>query len=200
MNLYLFFSSMEHKLEFVVILLLLVTIYYAAKLNGRLSVLRENRGEFETLARQIIEAVNIAEGSVSQIRATAGKTVDDLQVILNQSTGLRDELNFMLERSDVSIERLEKLLQDARKHEKEFVEIKKNNRKQNRNIEEKEKKAAPVEAVKAEIAPTPKPKHLSLSTKEKRNVDEKTEQKEDELEPRASEEEIELLNALKSLR
>ncbi|MHA1539730.1 MAG: DUF6468 domain-containing protein [Alphaproteobacteria bacterium] len=177
MNLYHFFLGLENKIELVVIVLLCVTIYYAIKLNGRLSVLRANRGEFETLARQIVEAVSAAEGSMAQIRLTAGKTVDGLHAILNQSTGLRDELNFMLERSDLSIERLEKLLQNAREHEKKFLEDKDKERNSAAGRKKTASPKAPVQRPSVEKKPV-------VIEEEK---------------PRSKKEE-ELLNALKSLR
>ena len=87
-------------------LLLTATIYFAIRLNKRLSVLRVEKEQLEKLITQFELVADRAHSSLSGLRATADQVKNDLDDATNKSQAMRDELAFLIERADINAERL----------------------------------------------------------------------------------------------
>ncbi len=102
----------------LVMLLLAVTIYYSMKLNKRLSNLRANKGEFEALALQITQAAMQAEACIVDLKNAASEADQIISGSMRKAELIRDEITFMVERGELAVTRLDKVLGEAQKQEK----------------------------------------------------------------------------------
>jgi chromosome segregation ATPase len=93
----------------LLILLLLVSIYCAVRLNKRLSILRSDKSNLEKLIQQFEVVTEKADASLSGLRRTADQVKNDLDDATAKSQGMRDELAFLIERADLKAERLAKM-------------------------------------------------------------------------------------------
>ena len=90
-------------------LLLTATIYFAIRLNKRLTVLRVEKEQLEKLITQFEFVADRAHSSLSGLRATADQVKSDLDDATNKSHAMRDELAFLIERADINAEKLAQL-------------------------------------------------------------------------------------------
>lgn len=98
-------------LDVLVAVLLVVTISYALVLNRRLTGLRRDKKELEKLAASFGQATARASESIGTLRSTAG----DLQARIDKAQGLRDDLQFLVERASSAADRLEQAVRASRK-------------------------------------------------------------------------------------
>ena len=96
-------------IEVLLVLLLTATIYFAIRLNKRLTVLRVEKEQLEKLITQFELVADRAHSSLSGLRATADQVKSDLDDATNKSHAMRDELAFLIERADINAEKLAKL-------------------------------------------------------------------------------------------
>ena len=96
-------------LEGLLVLLLTATIYFAIRLNKRLTVLRVEKEQLEKLITQFELVADRAHSSLSGLRATADQVKSDLDDATNKSHAMRDELAFLIERADINAEKLAQL-------------------------------------------------------------------------------------------
>ena len=96
-------------IEGLLVLLLTATIYFAIRLNKRLSVLRVEKEQLEKLITQFELVADRAHSSLSGLRATADQVKSDLDDATNKSHAMRDELAFLIERADINAEKLAQL-------------------------------------------------------------------------------------------
>ena len=96
-------------IEGLLVLLLTATIYFAIRLNKRLSVLRVEKEQLEKLITQFEFVADRAHSSLSGLRATADQVKSDLDDATNKSHAMRDELAFLIERADINAEKLAQL-------------------------------------------------------------------------------------------
>ena len=96
-------------IEGVLVLLLTATIYFAIRLNKRLTVLRVEKEQLEKLITQFELVADRAHSSLSGLRATADQVKSDLDDATNKSHAMRDELAFLIERADINAEKLAQL-------------------------------------------------------------------------------------------
>jgi methyl-accepting chemotaxis protein len=87
--------------------LLIATIVFAWRLNGRLKVLRENRDELAATVAAFNEATQRAETSIGQLKRAASEAADQLQGSIGKARASQDELAIMLETADSLARRLE---------------------------------------------------------------------------------------------
>ena len=97
-------------LDALVAVLLAFTIGYAVVLNRRLSALRSDQSELAKLAASFHEATVRAEDSIGRLKVSA----EGLQENLNHALAIRDDLAYLIERSESEADRLEKTVRDAR--------------------------------------------------------------------------------------
>lgn len=91
----------------VVAVLLIATISYAAVLNARLSVLRNDRAKLEELVRGLTVAADRAEAGIAALKAAADDVGRRLEKRTEEGRGLRDDLTYMIERGVAIADRLE---------------------------------------------------------------------------------------------
>ena len=96
-------------IEGLLVLLLTATIYFAIRLNRRLTVLRVEKEQLEKLITQFELVADRANSSLSGLRATADQVKSDLDDATNKSHAMRDELAFLIERADINAEKLAQL-------------------------------------------------------------------------------------------
>lgn len=96
-------------IESLLVLLLAATIYFAIRLNRRLTVLRVEKEQLEKLITQFELVADRAHSSLSGLRATADQVKSDLDDATNKSHAMRDELAFLIERADINAEKLAQL-------------------------------------------------------------------------------------------
>ena len=93
-------------IEGLLVLLLTATIYFAIRLNKRLSALRVEKEQLEKLIMQFELVADRAHSSLNGLRATADQVKSDLDDATNKSHAMRDELAYLIERADINAEKL----------------------------------------------------------------------------------------------
>jgi len=93
--------------DIVVAALLVTTIAYAAVLNRRLGVLRNDRDKFQELIQSLTVAAQRAEAGIAGLKLAAEDVGRRLEKKIEEGQGLRDDLSYMLERGGGVADRLE---------------------------------------------------------------------------------------------
>ena len=96
-------------IESLLVLLLTATIYFAIRLNKRLTVLRVEKEQLEKLIKQFEIVADRAQSSLSGLKATADQVRSDLDDATHKSHAMRDELAFLIERADINAEKLARM-------------------------------------------------------------------------------------------
>jgi len=97
-------------IDIAVAVLLVVTIAYAITLNKRLTRLRKDKKDLESLARTFGESTMRAEENINQLRTVA----QALDIQMERAQSLRDDLAFLADRGGSTADRLEELVREAR--------------------------------------------------------------------------------------
>lgn len=95
-------------LDGLIMVLLLVTILFAARLSARLQAFRDNRAALENLVKNLADQIGQAERAVAGMRESSREAGRDLQERINEARALADELQFMNETGNNLASRLEK--------------------------------------------------------------------------------------------
>jgi uncharacterized protein DUF6468 len=93
--------------DIIVAILLIATIGYAAVLNRRLAVLREDRAKLEELIQGLNVASVHAQSGIAELRKATEDVGKDLEKELAASRSLRDDLHYLIERGGTIADRLE---------------------------------------------------------------------------------------------
>lgn len=101
-------SSVGMFLDGLILILLTVTVFFAARLTIHLKVFRDGRRELETLVGNLSETITQAERSIEALREAAREAGRDLQAQINESNALSEELQLITEVGDGMANRLEK--------------------------------------------------------------------------------------------
>ena len=104
-------------LDILVVALLGATIFYAATLSSRLSQLRGDRRELESVVRGLAEAAAKADTGVKGLRATAEEAGGELQKQIDQVQTIRDELAFLVDTGEKLADRLEQSANQAQRRQ-----------------------------------------------------------------------------------
>lgn len=99
----------------VICLLLVITIGYAAALNRKLTVLRQARGEMETLFADFAAATGQAEGGLKALQQGSGEAAEALARNVSDACRLADEMAFLVKKGNEIADRLEVAISAARK-------------------------------------------------------------------------------------
>jgi Domain of unknown function (DUF6468) len=100
--------------DFGVAILLVFTIYYAAKLNRKLSTLRADKAALQALVQSLMQASASAEAGVKGLKATAEEMSRELQRKLQEGQSLREDLAYMIDRGGAVADRMEGSLRPRR--------------------------------------------------------------------------------------
>jgi ABC-type transporter Mla subunit MlaD len=101
-------------LELVLILLLAGTLFHAMRLERALGVLKRDRAVLEELVAGFNESTRQAESGIDRLRAAADGAGRQIGKQIEQAQLLRDELDFLADRSDKLAQRLESAIRTAR--------------------------------------------------------------------------------------
>lgn len=93
-------------LDLVLIMMVGVGLYQAARLIRHLAGLRQGRVEMERFVHEFNATVVRAEAGIKGLRNAARESGDDLEKLVEKATMLRDELSFIVESADQIAERL----------------------------------------------------------------------------------------------
>ena len=102
--------SISVALDVLLVVLLALTVGYAAVLNRRLRVLRYDRKKFEKFAASFSKATVRAEKSVGRLKESA----DDLSRHITLAQTLHDDLAFLIDRGGSEADHLEETVRSAR--------------------------------------------------------------------------------------
>ncbi|WP_372618664.1 DUF6468 domain-containing protein [Falsiroseomonas sp.] len=107
-------SMLEWIAQAALLLLLLALIPFAWRLERRIATLREAGGGLRDGAEGIAQATEAAEAALARLRATAEGTGRMVAERVATAEKLRDDLAFLVERSEVLADRLDALVREAR--------------------------------------------------------------------------------------
>ena len=108
--------------DITVALLLVATIGYAAVLNRRLGILREDRAKLEQLIQGLNVASVNAQNGIAGLRKATEEVGKDLEKELAASRSLRDDLHYLIERGGAIADRLEGSIRTRREDTPRIVE------------------------------------------------------------------------------
>ncbi len=94
-------------MDAIVAVLLVATIVFAVKLNGRLAALRNDSERLQGLIRGLQESSGAAEDAVAALKLTASDAGRALQATIEQARKLDADLNFITDRAGDVANRLE---------------------------------------------------------------------------------------------
>ena len=102
-------SMLSLFIDISVLFCLGFTIFYAIKLSNKLNNFRASRGEFESVIRELSANIDKAYEAIDILKAENGNSGQDLQVLLDRSRDLKDELQLMNDAGNSLAKRLESL-------------------------------------------------------------------------------------------
>ncbi len=109
--------------DITVAILLIATIGYAAVLNRRLGVLREDRAKLEELIQGLNVASVNAQNGIAGLRKATDDVGRDLDKELAASRSLRDDLHYLIERGGAVADRLEGAIRTRRDEAPRITEV-----------------------------------------------------------------------------
>lgn len=95
--------------DFVLLVLLVATIAYAARLSLVLKRFKENRDILDRMIKDLNKNVSDAEQVITKLQNTADTSGHELQRVIDKAANISDELSLMTEAGDNLANRLEKL-------------------------------------------------------------------------------------------
>lgn len=102
--------------------LLVITIFYAAKLSRKLNALRADKAELHGLVQNLAAATRAAEAGVGGLKAAAGEISGLLERKVQDGQSLREDLAYMIDRGGGVADRLEGTLRTRREEPARAVE------------------------------------------------------------------------------
>lgn len=109
--------------DITVAILLIAAIGYAAVLNRRLGVLREDRAKLEELIQGLTVASVNAQNGIAGLRKATEEVGRDLEKELAASRSLRDDLHYLIERGGAVADRLEGAIRTRRDESPRIAEV-----------------------------------------------------------------------------
>jgi chromosome segregation ATPase len=107
--------SLTLTLDIVILILLGATIFYAIKLSKHLDDFRKNRGDMESLIRDLSVQITRAQEGISVLDQLAKESSDELRSLIGRGKELSDELQLITQSGDNMASRLEDLATRTRK-------------------------------------------------------------------------------------
>lgn len=101
-------------LDGVVACLLIATIWFAIRLDGRLRMLRADGERMERLIAGLSAASHQAEEAVGDLKDTAGQAGRQLQAAIDKAQSLLADLQFMNDKAEIAADRLDASLREQR--------------------------------------------------------------------------------------
>ena len=98
----------------LIVVLLGVAIGYAYVLNQRLRVLRDSRGELESVVTALTKAIAQADSGLTEIHNVANSLGRDLDRKIDSARGHSGEIEILVERAESAAARLETAIEASR--------------------------------------------------------------------------------------
>ncbi len=107
-------GNAQWLLESALLILLAATLVHAIRLERALGVLKRDRAVLEELVEGFNESTRQAESGIERLRSAADGAGRQMARQIEVGQRLRDDLNFLADRSDKLAERLEHAVRSAR--------------------------------------------------------------------------------------
>ena len=104
-------------LDIVVAALLCVTIVYCWRLNGRIRVLQDSKGDLAQLIRQFDESTERTSSSIQELQSAGRKITDSISNKIEKANYIADDLSFMIDKGAKIADQMESALAHSRKSE-----------------------------------------------------------------------------------
>ncbi|MCE2951996.1 MAG: DUF6468 domain-containing protein [Alphaproteobacteria bacterium] len=108
-------------LDFIVILFLMGTLGYAVSLNKKLARLYQSRGDLQTFIESFTKSLGRAEASMEKLKASGEQTFSGLQEGIASGNNLKEDLAFLVDRSETVASKLEELVREGRALQKDPI-------------------------------------------------------------------------------
>ncbi|MDR3536707.1 MAG: DUF6468 domain-containing protein [Acetobacteraceae bacterium] len=105
---------MEWILELVLAVLLVATLFHAVRLERALGVLKRDRAELEELVAGFNASTRQAEQGIERLRTATDGAGRQIARQIDAALALKDDLTFLLDRSERAADRLDMLVRSAR--------------------------------------------------------------------------------------
>ncbi len=93
--------------DFLLAVLLIVTINYCSKLSRRIRMLQDSRSELAGMITQFDTATERAMASLAELQTVSKRITDALQMKIEKANFLADDLAFLIEKSSKLVTQLE---------------------------------------------------------------------------------------------
>lgn len=107
--------SLSLLLDGVIVVLLIATIIYAARLSLYLKKFKESRSDLESVIKNLSTHIDKAEAAVQTLNESVEGASSDLQRRMNKANAMFDELDIVVQSGDSLADRLEELAVRNRK-------------------------------------------------------------------------------------
>lgn len=101
-------------LDVVIVVLLGLTIVYAARLSLQLRRLRDSKSDLDRVVRDLVKNLDRADRAIAGLKEAARDSGAELQDAIDKATGIADELEVMVNSGDRLASRLEGLVDAGR--------------------------------------------------------------------------------------
>jgi len=101
--------SLSLVLDGVIVVLLIATIIYAARLSLYLKKFKESRADLEGIIADLSKHIDKADTAVATLNDAIEKNSGELQVKMNKANAMFDELDIVVQSGDSLADRLEEL-------------------------------------------------------------------------------------------
>jgi len=101
--------SLSLVLDGLIIVLLIATIIYAARLSLYLKKFKESRSDLEGIITDLSKHIDKADNAVATLNDAIEKNSGELQVKMNKANAMFDELDIVVQSGDNLADRLEEL-------------------------------------------------------------------------------------------
>jgi uncharacterized protein YhaN len=107
--------TLSLALDVLIIVLLIATIIYAARLSLHLKKFRNARAEMDDVVKDLSRQINKADKAVNGLNTTVTNSSEELQLKMDNAKAMFDELDMVVQSGDALANRLEELAVRNRK-------------------------------------------------------------------------------------
>lgn len=102
-------------MDIIVASLLCVTIAYCWRLNGRIRILQDSKGELAQLIRQFDESTERTSNSIQELQVAGRKITDSIAGKIEKANYIADDLSFMIDKGARIADQMEAALANSRR-------------------------------------------------------------------------------------
>ena len=107
-------QNLDWGLELVLVGLLAITLVHAIRLERALRLMRNDRNSLGDAIAGFDDSARLAEAGIGRLHAVSAETAQVLAQRLEQGASLKDDLAFLIERSESMADRLDNLVRAGR--------------------------------------------------------------------------------------